>query len=99
MPPKPDGEKPPDPNGERGNNGAHAGPPAPNQEVQPGHPGDNGEQETGAAAAGLGNKGAASATPSYANMLKTNIRFDQRLKRNVLKVHIEKKDKFAQVQS
>ena len=39
-------------------------------------------------AAGLGNNGLASATPSYANMLKTNIRFDQRLKRNVLEVHI-----------
>ena len=69
---KPKGEKPPDPNRERDNTGAHAGLPAPNQEVQPGHPGDNGEQETGAVAAGLGNKGAASATPSYANMLKTN---------------------------
>ena len=30
-------------------------------------------------------------------MLKTNIRFDQILKRNVLEVHIEKSDKFSQV--
>ena len=100
MPPKPEGEKPPDPNGECGNTGAHAGSPAPNQEVRAhgGQPRDNGEPETGSAAAGLGNKGAASANPSYANMLKTNIKFDQRLKRNVLEVHIEKNDKFDQVE-
>ena len=63
MPPKPEGEKPPDPNGEGDNTGAQAGSPAPNQEVR-GHPGDDGAPETGSAAAGLGNKGAASATPS-----------------------------------
>ena len=55
-------------------------------------------ENKGDAAAGLGNKGAASATPSYTNMLKTNIRFDQRLKINVLEVNIEKSDKFAQVE-
>merc|ERR1712086_1065410 len=87
MPPaEPVSEKPPDPNG---------GPPAPS------HGGPHGDEGAPAAVTATAStektKGAASAAPSYANKLKTNIRFDQRLKRNVLEIHIEKSDKFAQV--
>ena len=39
LPTKPVGEKPPDPNGEGGNTGAHVVSPAPNQEeLGPGRP-------------------------------------------------------------
>ena len=96
MPPtKPVGEKPPDPNGGGGNTGAQEAPPAPS------HGGPHGDEGAPAAVTATAStekiQGAASAAPSYANKLKTNIRFDQRLKRNVLEVHIEKSDKFAQV--
>ena len=72
MPPaEPVGEKPPDPNG---------GPPAPS------HGGPHGDEGAPAAVTATAStekiQGAASAAPSYANKLKTNIRFDQRLKRN-----------------
>ena len=91
SPTKSVGEKPPNPNGRGGKTGAQVAPPAPNQDVR-GHggpPGDDGAPAADTAAAGIGKtQGAASAAPSYANMLKTNIRFDQRLKRNVLEVHI-----------
>ena len=30
--------------------------------------------------------------PSYADRLKTNVKYDQRLKRNILEINIEKKD-------
>ena len=101
MPPtKPVGEKPPDPNGGGGRTGAQEAPPAPNQEDHRhgGPHGDEGAPAAVTATARTGKtQGAASAAPSYANKLKTNVRFDQRLKRNVLEVHIEKRDKFAQV--
>ena len=90
MPPtEPVGEKPPDPNE------AQEAPPAPS------HGGPHGDEGAPAAVTATAStekiQGAASAAPSYANKLKTNIRFDQRLKRNVLEIHIEKSDKFAQV--
>ena len=35
--------------------------------------------------------------PSYADRLKTNIKYDQRLKRNILEIVIEKSDKNAEI--
>ena len=44
-----------------------------------------------------GNKGGATAM-SYADRLKTNVKFDQRLKRNVLEITIEKTDKEKRIE-
>ena len=41
--------------------------------------------------------GKKSQPPSYADRLKTNIKYDQRLKRNVLEIAIEKSEKEAEI--
>ena len=41
---------------------------------------------------------ASTTTMSYANRLKTNVRHDHRLKRNVLEITIEKSDKDVRVE-
>ena len=43
------------------------------------------------------NEGVARIPPSYADRLKTNIKFDQRLKRNVLEINIEKEENEIEV--
>ena len=96
MPPtKPVGEKPPDPNGGGGRTGAQEAPPAHNQEDHR-HGGPHRDEGAPAAVTATASTGKKQGF-SYANKLRTNIRFDQRLKRNVLEIHIEKSDKFAQV--
>ena len=50
---------------------------------------DLGEADTGQGAATKQQN----VKPSYAERLKTNIRYDQRLKRNVLDIEIEKLDR------
>ena len=90
SPTKPVGEKPPNPNGRRGNTDAQVVSPAPNQDVRGpgGTPGDDGAPATGTAATELGKtQGAASSSSS--KMAKTNVRLDQRFKRNVLEVRIK----------